>query len=215
MQLIIIILRTFFFYFFILVILRVMGKKVVGQLSINDFIISILISDLVVLGIEKYDTPSIYVIIPILILLFLELASSYISLKSNKIRNFLEGKPVLIINRGIINYKEMIKQKYTLDNLLYELRKRSIKDINEVEYAVLENDGSLNIFKYNFIDLNQTYPLPLILDGVIQDDTLDYIGKSRTWINNYLKENQVNKNNIFYAFYKNKNIYIITKKDIM
>lgn len=215
MQLIIIILRTFFFYFFILVILRVMGKKVVGQLSINDFIISILISDLVVLGIEKYDTPSIYVIFPILILLFLELASSYISLKSNKIRNFLEGKPVLIINRGIINYKEMIKQKYTLDNLLYELRKRSIKDINEVEYAVLENDGSLNIFKYNFIDLNQTYPLPLILDGVIQDDTLDYIGKSRTWINNYLKENQVNKNNIFYAFYKNKNIYIITKKDIM
>lgn len=215
MELIIIILRTFFFYFFILVILRVMGKKVVGQLSINDFIISILISDLVVLGIEKYDTPSIYVIIPILILLFLELASSYISLKSNKIRNFLEGKPVLIINRGIINYKEMIKQKYTLDNLLYELRKRSIKDINEVEYAVLENDGSLNIFKYNFIDLNQTYPLPLILDGVIQDDTLDYIGKSRTWINNYLKENQVNKNNIFYAFYKNKNIYIITKKDIM
>lgn len=215
MQLIIIILRTFFFYFFILVILRVMGKKVVGQLSINDFIISILISDLVVLGIEKYDTPSIYVIIPILILLFLELASSYISLKSNKIRNFLEGKPVLIINRGIINYKEMIKQKYTLDNLLYELRKRSIKDINEVEYAVLENDGSLNIFKYNFIDLNQTYPLPLILDGVIQDDTLDYIGKSRTWINNYLKENHVNKNNIFYAFYKNKNIYIITKKDIM
>lgn len=215
MQLIIIILRTFFFYFFILVILRVMGKKVVGQLSINDFIISILISDLVVLGIEKYDTPSIYVILPILILLFLELASSYISLKSNKIRNFLEGKPVLIINRGIINYKEMIKQKYTLDNLLYELRKRSIKDINEVEYAVLENDGSLNIFKYNFIDLNQTYPLPLILDGVIQDDTLDYIGKSRTWINNYLKENQVNKNNIFYAFYKNKNIYIITKKDIM
>ena len=215
MQLIIIILRTFFFYFFILVILRVMGKKVVGQLSINDFIISILISDLVVLGIEKYDTPSIYVILPILILLFLELASSYISLKSNKIRNFLEGKPVLIINRGIINYKEMIKQKYTLDNLLYELRKRSIKDINEVEYAVLENDGSLNIFKYNFIDLNKTYPLPLILDGVIQDDTLDYIGKSRTWINNYLKEKQVNKNNVFYAFYKNKNIYIITKKDIM
>ena len=213
MQLIIIILRTFFFYFFILVILRVMGKKVVGQLSINDFII--LISDLVVLGIEKYDTPSIYVILPILILLFLELASSYISLKSNKIRNFLEGKPVLIINRGIINYKEMIKQKYTLDNLLYELRKRSIKDINEVEYAVLENDGSLNIFKYNFIDLNKTYPLPLILDGVIQDDTLDYIGKSRTWINNYLKEKQVNKNNVFYAFYKNKNIYIITKKDIM
>lgn len=215
MDLITIALRTFFFYFFILIIIRIMGKKVIGQLSINDFIISILISDLIVLGIENYDTPLIYAIIPILILLLLELLSSYLSLKSNKIRNILEGKPVLIINKGIINYKEMIKQKYTLDNLLAELRNNSIKDINEIEYAVLENNGTLNIFKYNCLSINKIHPLPLILDGKIQEDTLNYIEKSKSWLTNYLYKNNIEKENVFYAFYKSNKVYIITKNDIM
>ena len=214
MNLVHVIIRTIFFYIFILIIFRLMGKREIAKLSVQDLVVSLLIAELVAIAIENYKDSIILTVIPIIILLFFELISGFISLKCNKIRNIIEGKPSLIINRGIINYKEMVRQRYSLDDLLLELRNNKIKDLKDVEYAILENNGHLNIFKYTFLGINSDNPFPLILDGVIQKDTLDYIEKNEDWLNSYLKTSNLKKEDIFYAFYKNKKVYVIKRNEL-
>lgn len=215
MDLVSVIIRTIFFYIFVFILFRIMGKREVGQLSIQDLVVSLLIAELVAISIENYKDSILLTIIPIIILLFFELLVGYLSLKFNKFRNLVDGKPSLIINKGIINYKEMLKQRYNLDDLLLELRNNGIKNLKDVEYAILENNGKLNIFKYNFLDSKTTNPFPLILDGVIQKDTLNYIEKDEKWLNDYLNENKLDINEIFYSFYKNEKIYIIKRNEIL
>ena len=214
MDIVIVIIKTIFFYFFVLIIFRLMGKREIGQLSIQDLVVSILIAEMVAISIENKHDSMWLTILPIIVLVILEIVANFISLKFNFIRNIIEGKPALIINKGIINFKEMIKQRYTLDDLLMELRSKDIKNLADVEYAVLENNGKLSVFKYNFLKIKSENPFPLILDGVIQKDTLNYLEKDESWLYGYLKDNSLLKEDIFYAFYKNKKIYVIKRNEL-
>ena len=99
-----------------------MGKREVGQLSITDLIVSLLIAELTVISIEDYEKSMLYSLIPIVILVLLQCILSYISLKKPKFRIFLDGNPSVIIKGGKINYNEMLKQRYNLDDLLVQLR---------------------------------------------------------------------------------------------
>ena len=215
MDLVMVILRTVFFYVFVLIIFRLMGKREIGELSIQDLVVSLLIAELVAISIENYKDSMLLTVIPILILLFFEIVAGYLSLRFNKFRNIMDGKPVLIINRGIINYKEMMKQRYSLDDLLLELRNNNIKNLKDVEYAVLENSGKLNVFKYNFLGFDSANPFPLILDGVVQKDTLCYMDKDEKWLHDYLRCNNLKKEDVFYAFYKNNKIYVIKRNELI
>ena len=215
MELLTIMIRTLFFYFFILIIYRIMGKREIGQLSIQDLVVSILIAEMVAISIENKEDPMIYTILPIILLVVLEISSAIIALKSAKIRNLMEGKPVLIINKGKINFKEMVKQRYTLDDLLLELRNQQIKNLFDVEYAVLENNGSLSIFKYNFLKMKSENPFPLILDGKIEASALKYINKDENWLKELIDKEGYNISEIFYCFYKNNKAYIIPKESIV
>lgn len=192
-----------------------MGKREIGELSIQDFVVSILMAELAAICIEKFNDPISYTLFPIILLCILELLVGFISLRNNKIRSIVEGKPVLIINKGKICYREMIKQRYTMDDLLLELRNKEIKNIKDVEYAILENNGNLNIFQYDNLIQNDYYPFPLILDGVIQYDTLDNINKSDEWLIKYLNKRNIFLDEIFYAFYKGGKIYIISKDELI
>lgn len=213
MELLIVVLKTIFFYFFILIIYRIMGKREIGQLSIQDLVVSILIAEMVAISIENKTDPLAYTVFPIIVLVLLEIVMAFISLKCNKIRHIIEGKPVLIINKGVINFKEMVKQRYTLDDLLLELRTNKIKNLMDVEYAVLENNGKLNIFKYNFLKIKSENPFPLILDGKVETSTLNYINKDEKWLLDLLSKDNLNVSEIFYCFYKNNKAYIIKKED--
>ena len=207
--------RTIFLYFFLIIIFRIMGKREIGELSIQDFVVSILMAELAAICIEKFNDPISYTLFPIILLCILELLVGFISLRNNKIRSIVEGKPVLIINKGKICYKEMIKQRYTMDDLLLELRNKEIKDIKDIEYAILENNGNLNIFQYDKLVYTDYYPFPLILDGVIQYDTLKDIDKSDEWLIKYLNKRNIFLDEIFYAFYKGGKIYIISKDELI
>ena len=207
--------RTVFFYFFVVIAYRIMGKREIGQLSVQDLVVSILIAELVAISIENVEDSLILTVVPVVILVILEIVGSIISLKCNKFRNIMQGKPALIINQGKINFKEMVKQRYTLDDLLIQLRNKNIKSIMDVEYAILENDGKLSVFKYNFLKLKSDNPFPLILDGIVQSDTLKYLKKNERWLKELIKEENVDVKDIFYAFYKNKKAYIIKKNDLI
>jgi len=191
-----------------------MGKREIGQLSIQDLVVSILIAEMVAISIENTKDSLWFTIMPIIVLVILEIVAAFAALKFNRFRNVIEGKPVLIINKGVVNFKEMVRQRYTLDDLLLELRSNNIKNLQDVEYAVLENNGKLNVFKYNFLKIKSENPFPLVLDGIMQRDTLRYINKSEKWLMNMLEKEKVEIKNVFYAFYKNNKVYVIKKSDI-
>ena len=214
MELFTVLFRTLFFYFFVLIAYRIMGKREIGQLGVIDLIVSILIAELVAISIEETENPIYLTIIPIALLVILEVLFAYISIKSRKFRTLFDGKPSLIICNGKINYKEMVKQRYSLDDLLVSLRQQGIKDLDMVEYAFLEPNGELSVFKYNLFKLKSSYPMPLILDGSIQKGALKHIHKTEEWLKSELKNKNLTYEDIFYAFYKNKKIYIIKKTEV-
>ena len=207
--------RTIFFYFFIFIIYRIMGKREVGQLGIIDLIVSILIAELAIISIENYDKDIMYSVIPILTLLLLQVILSIMSLKFPKFRIFLDGNPSVIISDGKLNYKEMSKQKYNLDDLMIQIREKGYRSIEEIEYAILENNGTLSIFSYPKDKKKTPLPLPIILDSRIQKDTLKLLRKDEEWVRNLLRKNKINIDNVFYAFYKDKNLFIIKNSDLM
>jgi len=213
MELLIIFLRTLFFYFFILIVYRIMGKREVGQLGIIDLIVSILIAELVIISIENYDDTMLKSLIPIFTLVILQISLAFISLKKPKFRSFIDGNPSVIIKDGKINYKEMIKQKYNLDDLLVQIREKGYRSIEEIEYAILENNGTLSVF--NYAKNTSPLPLPLILEKKIQFDTLKYLKKDEIWVNKLLYKKNIDIDDIFYAFYKDKNIFIIKYSELL
>lgn len=214
MELLTTVLRTLFFYFFVTFAYRIMGKREVGQLGIVDLIVSILIAELVAISIENVDKSIMLTIAPISLLVVIEVALAYLSTKSRWFRQIFTSKPSVIINHGVINYKEMIKQRYSLDDLLVSLRQASIKSIEDVEYAFLESNGKLSIFKYNLFKTDSAYPAPIVVDGVIQENTLKNIRKNKIWIKLYLRNQNIKLEDIFYAFYKNGKIYTILKSNV-
>lgn len=216
MDLLMIALRTLFFYFFIFVVYRIMGKREVGQLGIIDLIVSILIAELVVISIEDYNNNIFKSIIPIITLLVLQVSLALLTLKKPKFRIFLDGNPSVIIKEGKVNYKEMINQKYNLEDLLVQLREKGYRSIEEIEYAILENNGTLSVFPYqNKLKKKTPMPLPIILDGSIQKETLKLINKDEEWLKEMLKSKKIKLETIFYAFYKDKNVFIIKDDDLL
>ena len=203
-------LKTIFMYFFIIFVYRIMGKKEVGQLSIVDLIVSILIAELIALSIETEEKSILISVIPILVLVVVQIVLSYITLKNDKIRNIIDGKPIIIIKNGKLNFTEMSKLRYSLDDLLTQLRLQGVKSIDKVKYAVLENNGNLSVFKDD-----SDYPLPLILDGVIDYNVLKEINKDYNWIINILKKKNIELNDVFYAFYTNGKTFIIDKSQLL
>lgn len=204
-----IIFRTFLYYFLFLVLFRIMGKREVGELGVNDLLVSVLFAEFATLAIEKYTEPLIVTLIPVGIIVGLEVLISYLSLKNTKFREIIDSKPSLIIKDGKINFKEMERQRYGIEDLLTQIRDKGIKSLDEIEYAVLENNGKLSTFLY---DNKNLYPMPLIIDGLIQYETLADINKSKEWLYKILKNEKTELDKVFYAFYKNNKCFIIKKK---
>ena len=204
-----IIVKTLVLYFFIVVVYRVMGKKEVGKLSIIDLIVSILIAELAAISIEEADRSILTSIIPIVVLVVIQISISFISLKSVKLRKLIDGNPIVIIKDGKLNFKDMTKLRYTIDDLIAQLREQGIKSIEEVNYAVLENNGKLSVFENS-----KDYPLPIIIDGNIDYDVLKDMKKDKKWIYKILDDNNITLDNVFYAFYTKNKTYIIKKDEL-
>ena len=212
MDYLLILLKTLFFYFAIVIFYRFMGKREVGELGIIDLIVSILIAELAAISIERYDSSVFLMLLPIGVLVILQIVLAKISLKSDKVRSMLDGDASVIIDNGKVNFKEMIKQRYNLEDLLTQLRARNVKSIEEVEYAILETSGKLSVFTK---DANNSgpYPLPIILDGKIQKMTLKKIRRKEKWLYELLASKKVKLDDVFYAFYKDNQLFIIKNSD--
>jgi uncharacterized membrane protein YcaP (DUF421 family) len=183
-QYIAIVARTLFLYVLIVIIFRLMGKREIGELSILDLVVFIMIAEMAVQAIETPEDPLIHTILPMVILMSIQILLAFVSLKSQKFREIMDGKPAVIINQGKIDEKEMKKQRYNFDDLLIQLRDKNVKNVSDVEFAILEPSGKLSVLEKD----KKTLEWPLVLDGRIQEENLSKINKTNLWLRQQLRE---------------------------
>lgn len=212
MQIFIVFERTVLFYIIIEILYRFMGKREVGELGMVDVIVSILIAQMAAMSIDDTSNSIFISLVPIITLTLIQIISSYLSIKYAKIRELFDGKESIIINKGIINYKEMLKQRYSITDLLGQLREKGISNIKDVNFAILESSGRLSVFKKND---DSSYPFPIIIEGKIDIKSLNNINKDKKWLLNILNKNKLKVEDVFYLFYKNKELYIIRNNDLL
>lgn len=176
-------------YFAILIIFRLMGKREIGELSVLDLVVFIMIGEMAVVAIENHNEPVVNTLLPMVVLLGIQIALALFSLRSNRIRKLIDGKPSILISKGKIDEKEMRKQRYNFDDLLMQLRSKDIDNIADVEFAILETSGQLSVVKKSK-NKNKpaSYTEPLIVGGKIQQNNLKKSNKTEAWLRSELQK---------------------------
>ena len=183
-ELTIIIIRTFIMYFLVIVIFRLMGKREIGEMSLLDLVVFLMITEVAVIAVEDPKVSMIQAIVPMIFLMIIQISLAKLSLRMPKIRKLLDGEPTIIIHNGKIDERAMKSQRYNFNDLLLQLREKGIFSIEEVDFAILESSGKLSVMKKQTNSSKETtvIPLPLILDGVIQGENLRYFNIREDWL---------------------------------
>lgn len=199
---IIVCIRTLIIYIVILFTLRVMGKSELSKLSTFQMVILFMIAELASMPIDSPSASLINGIIAIATLLFLQVLLSYLSLKHEKFKNLINGRPSIIIEQGNINVKEMRRLRITVNDLFEQLRIGDCPSLSEVEYAVMESNGELSIIQK---DADEELPLILISDGIIYDKNLRKSGLNKEKLMQLLHTKGISQTEqVFVAFYDTK-----------
>jgi uncharacterized membrane protein YcaP (DUF421 family) len=202
-------LRTIFLYAVILFIFRIMGKREIGELSLLDLVVFIMIAEMAVLAIEEPDSELVNTLLPMGVLFLIQIGTAFLSLKSKKFREVVDGKPTVLISHGKIDEKAMSRQRYNFDDMLLQLREQDVSNLADVEFAILEPSGKLSVIKKEDKKKGGSLTLPLILDGIIQQNHLDMIGKNEFWLRKRLREkNYHNLENISFCSFQDGQFYI-------
>jgi len=185
--------RVSIIYILVLIVMRMMGKREIGQMQPFELVIAIMIADLAAVPMSDTGIPITSGIVPILALLLFQLIISIINLKSITIRKIICGKPRMLIFRGKIDEQALKKEKITINELQEKLRQKSIFTIGDVEYAILETSGELSVIQkpekrntipedFNIIPDYEGIPYDLIIDGKIMYKNLKQIGRDERWL---------------------------------
>ncbi|WP_044640492.1 DUF421 domain-containing protein [Risungbinella massiliensis] len=220
------VLRTIFLYFFIILIMRLMGKREIGQLSVFDLIVFFMIAEISVFLLEDSNMPLLTGLAPMITLVVLQIACSMILLKSSKLRRLVDGDPVFLIKKGHIQDKQMEKLRYNMDDLMQQLREKNIANLADVEFAILEPSGKLSVFPKEEVQppsrkellptIAKKFVLPtaVILDGKVQKEGLEEINQTIFWLKQQIqKQGYKDFKEIFYASYhpNDEELYIDPK----
>ena len=185
--------RAIFLYIVVLAVMRLMGKREIGQLQPFELAISIMIADLAATPMTETGIPITNGIMPILGLLVMHLIISMINIKSTKAREIICGKPSILIFRGKIDQKVLKKERFTINELEERLRDNNIFNIGDVEYAILETSGQVTVIPkpnkrpttpedFNIEPKYEGIPYDLVVDGKVEYENLKKIGKNYTWL---------------------------------
>lgn len=176
--------RTAVLYLVILLVFRIMGKREIGELSLLDLIVFMMMADIAVIAIENKSGSLLDSIIPIVSLLIIQVSLAFISLKWPFFRDLIDGKPSIIIHKGKIDKNAMRKLRYNFDDLLTQLRDQQVEKMSDIEYAIFEPSGKLSVYQKesNKTNKQQAPIFPLIQDGMIQKQNLKEVGKSESWL---------------------------------
>ena len=216
--------RAIILYIVVLVVMRLMGKREIGQLQPFELAIAIMIADLAAVPMSELGIPLTNGIIPILALLVMYMIISVLNMKSIKFRKVISGQPSILIYRGRIDEKVLRKERITINELQERLRGDNIFNLSDVEYAILETNGEVTVIqkpeKRNIIveDLNinpeyEGIPYDLVVDGKIMEENLKAIGRDKIWLEKQLKKFDAKPSNTLIATLDGKGDFFCQKKE--
>lgn len=196
--------RTIFLYLLIIAGVRSMGKRQVGELEPSELVLALLIADLAAVPMQDFGIPLLTGIIPILTLLCITMIISMLSMKSVTFRALLCGRPSIIVENGKLHQREMAKNRFTVDELMEELRMKGVTDISTVKYAILETNGQISVLPFSDqkppiakdmnMDPQETgLPLVIINDGRVLEHNLKLRGYDQNWLDKQLTAHGVKK----------------------
>lgn len=191
--------RSIIIYIFVLIVMRLMGKREIGQLQPFELVISIMIADLASIPMTDSGIPITNGIVAILGLLVMHLIISIVNIKSIKAREIICGKPRILIYRGKIDEKALKKERFTINELQERLRGNNIVNLGDVEYAILETNGQVTVIQkpekrntipedFNIVPEYEGIPYDLVIDGKIMDKNLMAIGKDKKWLDKQIEK---------------------------
>ena len=216
--------RAFFLYIFVIVVMRIMGKREIGQLQPYELAITMIISELVALPMENNGIPLLSGVIPILVITLIQILLSYLTTKSQWVQDVISGTYSVMVENGKLIEKNMAEQKYTITELLEQLRMNGVSKISDVQYAILETSGQLSVIlkeekrpvTAEQLKVKTEYeglPINLILDGKMVYNNLSSAKMSEDDVNKILKDNKVNLKDVFYLNVDAKKEYYLQKKE--
>ena len=220
----IIVFRTFILYLVVILVMRIMGKREIGQLQPYELAVTLIISELVTLPMENNGVPPINGILPVATITLAQVLVSYLTTKSQWLQDFISGKYTIIIENGKMIQKNMSKQKYNITELLEQLRMSGVTKISDVEYAILETSGQLSVIlkapkqpvtaeQMKVTTEYEGLPINLILDGKLVKENLDGAKLTKEDIEKRLKKDNLTIENVFYANVDATGEYYIEEKD--
>ncbi len=216
--------RSIILYIIVLIVMRLMGKREIGQLQPFELAISIMIADLATIPMADTGIPIGNGIIPILGLLVMHLLISLINLKSIKLREIICGKPRILIYRGKIQEKALIKERFTINELQERIRSQNIVNLGDVEYAILETSGQITVIEkpnkrqatpedFGIMPEYEGIPYDLVVDGKIMKKNLEAIGKNYNWLKKEINKFGFNPENALVVTIDGKNQIFCQKKE--
>jgi len=217
-------LRTLLIYLSVLLVMRLMGKREVGQLSTFDLVVAIMIAEVAVIPVEDLSIPVYIGLIPMFTLVGAEIFFSFLCLHSRKLRGLIEGHPSIIIANGRIIEREMRRLRYNINDLLGQLREKNIFNLSDVEYAILETSGELSVIlksskrpltleDISIFPGKEELSVPLIVDGEVLDKNLQFTGYSRDWLQQKLHSCSLQPEDILFASLESGGKLYISEKE--
>ncbi len=191
--------RTVILYLILIAVIRMMGKRQIGQMEPSEFVVTMLVANLASIPMQDGGIPLYSGLVPILTVLGVELVLSAGSMRSMALRRLLCGKPVILIENGRILQDNLRKTRVTLDELTGHLREKDVLEVTQVQFAILETDGNLSVFPYpenlpatakaaGIHPKKQHLPITLAADGFLYRHNLPVAGKTEAWVSKYLQE---------------------------
>lgn len=216
--------RSILIYIFVLIVMRLMGKREIGQLQPFELAIAIMIADLASIPMTDPGIPISNGIISILGLLVMHLIISVINMKSIKAREIICGRPTILVYRGKIDEKALKKERFTINELEERLRGNNVINLGDVEYAILETSGQVTVIQkpekrntipedFNIVPEYEGIPYDLVVDGKIMDDNLKAIGKDKEWLKKQVKKFKMKPEDALVVTYDGKGQIFCQKKE--
>lgn len=217
--------RSILIYIFVLIVMRLMGKREIGQLQPFELAIAIMIADLASIPMTDSGIPITNGIISILGLLLMHLVISFLNVKSIKAREIICGKPTILIYRGKIDEKALKKERFTINELEERLRGNNIYNLGDVEYAILETSGQVTVIQkpekrntipedFNIIPDYEGIPYDLVVDGKIMEKNLQAIGKNYQWLKKQVEKFNMKPEEALIVTYDAKGKIFCQKKEL-
>lgn len=216
--------RTLLLYAIILGAVRLMGKRQISELQTSELVVTLLISDIAAIPMQDTGQPLLSGLLPIAILVFCEIVTSVIMLKSTRLRSLICGRPIVVINDGVIVQSELHRLRMTTEDLCEELRQKDIFCLEDVAYAIVETNGRMSIVKKpgkdvpnaelcGLIPPDNGIEAVVVSDGVISDFSLRLIRKSQGWLEGILRGKNLSAKDVFLMTANTAGQFYIVKKE--